>query len=120
MKSELSAPLHIPLELLTSFSSSGFYDEMTDFTIRSGKQTFNCHKVIIAGNSPVLHAMVRSGMTEASSNQADIHTIPPAVMQLVLDYMYKGETGIPHEHLQQTIEAADYFTAAGVEGNLLG
>ena len=95
-------------------------DEMTDFTIRSGKQTFNCHKVILAGNSPVLHAMVRSGMTEASSNQADINTIPPAVMELALDYMYKGEVVIPHEHLQQTIEAADYLQLLELKEICLG
>ena len=95
-------------------------DEMTDFTICSGKQTFNCHKVIIAGNSPVLQAMVRSGMTEASNNQADIDTIPPAVMQLVLDYMYKGEMVIPYEHLQQTIEAADYLQLLELKEICLG
>ena len=95
-------------------------DEMTDFTIRSGKQTFSCHKVILAGNSPVLHAMVRSGMREASSNQADIDTIPPAVVQLVLDYMYKGETVIPHEHLPQTIEAADYLQLLELKEVCLG
>ena len=93
---------------------------MTDFTIRSGKQTFNCHKVIIAGNSPVLQAMVRSSMTEASSNQADIDTIPPEVMQLVLEYMYKGETVIPHEHLPQIIEAADYLQLIELKEICLG
>ena len=93
---------------------------MTDFTIRSGKQTFNCHKVILAGNSPVLHAMVRSGMTEASSNQTDIDTVPPSVMQLVLEYIYMGEVVIPHKHLQQTIEAADYLQLLELKEICLG
>ena len=59
-------------------------------------------------------------MTEASSNQADINTVPPAVMQLVLDYMYKGEVVIPHEHLQQTIEAADYLQLLELKEICLG
>ena len=84
-------------------------DEITDFTIVSGKQSFNCHRVILAGSSPVLQAMVRSGMTEASENKANLDTIPPAVMQLILDYLYTSEVVIPHEHLQKTIEAADYL-----------
>ena len=105
----VSRTLAYSSRIANQFQQLRLDDEMTDYTIRSGKQTFNCHKVIIAGNSPVLHAMVRSGMMEASSNQADIDTIPPAVLQLVLDYMYIGEVVIPHEHLKQTIEAADYL-----------
>ena len=105
----VSRTLSYSSRIANQFQQFRLDDEMTDFTICSGKQKFNCHKVILAGNSPVLHAMVRSGMTEASSNQADIDTIPPAVMQLVLDYIYKGEVVIPHEHLQQTIQAADYL-----------
>ena len=84
-------------------------DEITDFTIVSGKQAFNCHRVILAGSSPVLQAMVKSGMTEASEKKTNIDTIPPAVMQLILEYIYTGEAVIPHEHLQKTIEAADYL-----------
>ena len=84
-------------------------DEITDFTIVSGKQSFNCHRVILAGSSPVLQAMVRSGMKEALENKANIDTIPSAVMPLILDYIYTGEVVIPHEHLQKTIEAADYL-----------
>ena len=84
-------------------------DEITDFTIVSGKQSFNCHRVILAGSSPVLQAMVRSGMTEASENKANIDNIPQLVMQLLLDYVYTGEVVIPHGHLQKTIEAADYL-----------
>ena len=84
-------------------------DEITDFIIVSGKQSFNCHRVILAGSSPVLRAMVRSGMTEVIENKANLDTIPPAVMQLILDYIYTGEVVISHEHLQKTIEAADYL-----------
>ena len=107
-------------QIANQFQQLRLDDEMTDFTIRSGKHTFNCHKVIIAGNSPVLHAMVKSGMTEASSNRADIDTVPPSVIQLVLDYMYKGEVVIPHEHLQQTIEAADYLQLLELKEICLG
>ena len=95
--------------IASKFQQLRLDDEITDFTIVSGKQSFNCHKVILAGSSPVLQAMVRSGMREASKNQADFDTIPPPVMQLVLEYMYTGEVTVPHEHLQQTIDAADYL-----------
>ena len=95
-------------------------DEITDFTILSGKQTFNCHRVILAGSSPVLQAMVRSGMTEASENKANIDTIPPSVMQLIMDYIYTGEVVISHEHLQETIKAADYLQLMELKEICLG
>ena len=120
MLSPFSRTLAYSSRIATQFQQLRLDDEMTDFTVSSGKQKFNCHKVILAGNSPVLHSMVRSGMTEASSNQADIDTIPPVVMQLVLDYMYKGEVVIPHEHLQQTIEAADYLQLLELKEICLG
>ena len=41
-------------------------------------------------------------------------------MHLVLDYMYKGEMAIPHEHLQQTIEAADYLQLLELKEICLG
>ena len=105
----VSRTLAYSSRIANQFQQLRLEDEITDFTIHSGKQKFNCHKVILAGNSPVLQAMIRSGMTESSSSQVDIDTISPAVMQLLLDYMYKGEVVIPHGLLQQTIEAADYL-----------
>ena len=95
--------------IASTFQQLRLDDEITDFTILCGKQSFNCHKVILAGSSPVLQAMVRSGMREASKCQADFDTIPPPVMQLILEYIYTGEVTVPHEHLQQTIGAADYL-----------
>ena len=95
-------------------------DEITDFAIVSGKQSFNCHRVILAGSSPVLQAMVRSGMTEASENKVTLDTIPLAVMQLILDYLYTGDVLIPHEHLQKTIEAADYLQLLELKEICLG
>ena len=95
-------------------------DEITDFTILSGKQTFNCHRVILAGSSPVLQAMVRSGMTEASESKANIDTIPPSVMKLIMDYIYTGEVVVPHEHLQETIKAANYLQLMELKEIYLG
>ena len=95
--------------MASTFQQLRLNDEITDFTIVSEKQSFSCHRVILAGSSPVLEAMLMSGMIEASERKASINIIPPAVMQLILDYIYTGEVVIPHEHLQKTIEAADYL-----------
>ena len=96
-------------QIASKFQQLRLDDEITDFMIHSGEQTFNCHKVILAGSSPVLQAMVTSGICKASKSQAEFDTISPPVMQLILDYIYTGEATVPHVHLQPTIEAADYL-----------
>ena len=103
-----------------TFQQLRLNDDITDFTIVSGKHSFNCHRVILAGSSPVLRAMVRSGMTEALAHKASLDTIPPVVMQLVLDYIYTGEVVISHEHLQKTIAAADFLQLLELKEICLG
>ena len=70
---------------------------------------FQCHKVIISACSPVLKAMMLSDMVEATRNQVTLDNIPPAVMELLLKYMYKGEVHISNEYLLAAIEACDYL-----------
>ena len=59
-------------------------------------------------------------MTETSENKANIDTIPPSVMQLIMDYIYTGEVVVPHEHLQETIKAADYLQLMELKEICLG
>ena len=53
--------------------------------------------------------MILSDMVEAKKHQATLDSIPPAVMELLLEYMYKGVARIPNEYLQPAIEACDYL-----------
>ena len=84
-------------------------EELTDFTIYSNEKSFPCHRVILASCSPVLKAMMSSGMTEASNQEAKLDNIPPDVVKLLIDYMYIGETEVPNELLVFTAKACDYL-----------
>ena len=70
---------------------------------------FQCHRVIVSACSPVLKAMMTSEMIEATKQQVTLDNIPPAVMELLLEYMYKGTIHIPNEYLQTAVEACDYL-----------
>ena len=65
--------------------------------------------MIVSACSLVLKAMMLSEMVEATKHQATLDNIPPAVMELLLEYMYRGEVHIPNEYLLPTIEACDYL-----------
>ena len=53
--------------------------------------------------------MMTTDMVEASKQQVTLHNIPSGVMELLIEYMYKGDTNIPSELLLPTIEACDYL-----------
>ena len=53
--------------------------------------------------------MMTSDMVESSSNQATLDNIQPEVMELLLEYMYKGVVNIPDEHLLSVTKASDYL-----------
>ena len=70
---------------------------------------FQCHRVIVSACSPVLQAMMSTDMVEATKQQVTLHSIPSAVMELLMEYMYKGEANIPPELLLPATEACDYL-----------
>ena len=53
--------------------------------------------------------MMTTGMVEATKQQVTLNNIPSGVMELLIEYMYKGETNIPPELLLPTTEACDYL-----------
>ena len=70
---------------------------------------FQCHKVIVSACSPVLQALTTTEMVETTRQEATLHDIPSAVMELLMEYMYKGEANIPPELLLPVTEACDYL-----------
>ena len=70
---------------------------------------FQCHKVVVSACSPVLQAMMTTQMVEATTQEVTLHNIPTGVMELLMEYMYKGETNIPPKLLLPATEACDYL-----------
>ena len=83
--------------------------EHSDFRILSGNKSFDCHKAILSANSDVLRAMMKSHTAEASQGEVTMDNVPPAVVELLLNYMYTGKLRIPSDLLQCTVKACDYL-----------
>ena len=81
----------------------------TDFTIISEDERLPCHKVLLAANSSMLKAMIKSNMVEAKTNQLHLNSISPPVIRVLLDYMYTGEIAVSEDIFMDLIEAANYL-----------
>ena len=84
-------------------------DDFTDFSLRTGDRVVECHRVIIAAVSPVLKAMLKSKMKEFTEKQIQLDNISPQIMDILIKYIYCGETRISKEILRDVVEAADFL-----------
>ena len=65
-----------------------------DVKIVAGDEEFHCHRIILAGRSPVLKAIFSSDMIENSSRIVNIRDIRPEVVREMLHYIYTGKISI--------------------------
>ena len=84
-------------------------NNFTDFTLKSQDKVIECHRVIIAAISPVLKAMLKSQMKETTEKQIELNNISPQALDILVQYIYTGETRIPKGTLMDVIEAADFL-----------
>ena len=64
--------------------------EFSDFKIKCGGQTFDCHKLVLATRSPVFKAMFESNMRETSLNEVKIRDVQPNTITQMLHFIYTG------------------------------
>ena len=81
-------------------------DELSDVKICCEDQMFNCHKLILGGQSKVFKNMLfNNDMVEATSGEIKIVDTPANVIKRVLFYIY-------HEFLEPTMITHDLLVAA--------
>ena len=83
--------------------------DFTDFTLKSQDKVIECHRAVIAVNSPVLKAMLKSQMKETTQKQIELNNISPPAMDKLVEYMYTGKARIRKENLKDVVEAADFL-----------
>ena len=99
----------------SSFSSSIFHElfnlrtDFTDFQLRTGDTRVNCHRLVIAANSPVLKQMLKSPMRESAKGHVLLNSISPRILDILIEYMYCGEVIIPKKRITYMLQAADYL-----------
>ena len=88
----------------------------SDLQIKCEGQSFSCHRLVVAANSPVLAAMLQSNMVEASSGTIEISDMKPSVLQAILEWIYKNR--IETKDLKDDFDFAEDLIAAAKMYNM--
>ncbi len=80
--------------------------ELCDIIICVDGHRFHAHKVVLAGCSPYLRAMFTNGMLETEKNLVEIRGIESVTMELLLEFMYKGNVEITTDNVQLLLQGA--------------
>ncbi|GIY50174.1 TD and POZ domain-containing protein 4 [Caerostris extrusa] len=66
-------------------------DMFSDLTLRVGNEDLQLHKCILASRSNVFHKMFKHNMKENLTNSLEISDIDPAIVKMMVCYMYCGQ-----------------------------
>ncbi|XP_061190853.1 kelch-like protein 24 [Saccostrea echinata] len=69
----------------------------TDVTIQVQKETFHCHKTVLATMSSYFDSMFGSGMRECVTGTVNIEDMNPSAFKKALDFIYTGEIDLDVE-----------------------
>ncbi|XP_043468167.1 uncharacterized protein LOC122502276 [Leptopilina heterotoma] len=84
--------------------------QLSDIEIHVGEETiYNCHKVVLAVNSPVFYHMLISKMEEELTNVIKIKDIKPEVFYEILRYIYTGSINNLEQFGVEILEAVDRY-----------
>ena len=96
--------------LAEQFLSIKEQGELVDCKICVGGQTIECHRLILAVNSPVLRRMINSNIKEKRNQEIILESnIQPHIMKEILTYMYTKECTIKTADLKDTLIACDFL-----------
>ena len=94
-----------------SLYETGLHSDITFVVGASGKQ-FKVHKLVLSTHSSTFQAMLNNGMEESSKSMINLPDQDPAVLELLLKFMYTGQVKLHRDIAQNLIILADYY---GVE-----
>jgi hypothetical protein len=76
----------------------------TDFTLKCQNKSYPCHKVVLAGHSDAMAAMLSCDMIEERSQEMTIRDMTPAGVEALLKFFYYGDLQGPKESSLLAIE----------------
>ncbi|CAH1786828.1 unnamed protein product [Owenia fusiformis] len=92
---KLLFPIHCPNSNFTSRIKDLWQDDVfCDITLSVDGKQFNCHKIILAANSPYFHSLLSNGMSETSKKVVELKDISSHAMENILNYIYFKNTSI--------------------------
>ena len=84
-------------------------EEFSDMKIVCGSEVFHVHKFILCARSPVFKGMLRHDNLETKEGKIDISDTDPALVQVMLQYMYSNMVDKIEEVAAELISLADLY-----------
>ena len=89
--------------------------QFTDCVIVCQGREFKCHKVVLAGRSPVFSAMFTHDMEENRSGRIEIRDFDVDTMDSMLSYIYSGKIGKMVGNEETLLAAAEMYDLPGLK-----
>ena len=89
--------------------------QFTDCVIVCQGREFKCHKVVLAGRSPVFSAMFTHDMEESRSSRIEIRDLDVDTMDSMLTYFYSGKIGNMVGNEETLLAAAEKYDLPGLK-----
>ena len=106
---EVNEDRHFRNQLLVNLHDLRQSESFTDFTVKVGKTSIPCHKVVLSAACPYFHAMLRSGLEETRKQEVDLHYLDEVVVKQLIEYFYIGSIKLEYVKIKQLIEACELF-----------
>ena len=95
-------------------------DHLTDVTLSCGKKEFSAHKLVLSICSQYFYELFSPTKKSRPANQAAIvylKDVDPAHMELLLNFMYRGEINVEEDELMALLNTARGLQIRGLSDN---
>ncbi|XP_070555147.1 kelch-like protein 24 [Ptychodera flava] len=88
--------------------------QFTDITLHVRDSVFHGHRAVLASSSGYFHAMFTTDMKESKYEEITLNDVDPAIMQILLDYIYTAKIIITDGNVQDLLQVASLFQVFAV------
>lgn len=89
---------------------------MTDVTVACGDVSLEAHSLILSASSPILRSILNKGRGIGQKQTLHFMDMNPHHMQLLLQYMYRGEVSVHQSELGPLMQSAKALQIKGLSG----
>ena len=100
------------LEMIQAFQDFQKENKHTDITINLSDNDIEAHQVVLAAGSPYFEALLRNHASQEQNIEtveADLTTMDPAIVPVLVDYMYSRSIEVLDEVLLEHIYGCDFL-----------
>ena len=94
-------------------------DHLTDVTLSCGKKEFSAHKLVLSICSQYFYELFKPKQNRPANQAAIVYLkdVSPSHMELLLNFMYRGEINVEEEELMTLLNTARGLQIRGLSDN---